>query len=317
MNDITIFDTAIASDNIGDEIIMDAVNKHLLEVFPSANFLHFPTHIELNCAQLKIAQKSEKSFVGGTNLLCGNWLLKPQWKVGLRELFYIKNPILLGVGWRFYQRPTDFLTKIYLKKLLSKKYIHSVRDAYTLARVQEMGIKNVINTACPTMWKLTPEHCAQIPSQKASSVMITVTAYRNAPEIDRKWLEIVLANYEQIYLFPQMMGDAQYVQNMKLGREIEVISPTLAAYDQILARENLDYIGTRLHGGIRALQHGRRSLIIEVDNRATEIARDTNLPTVKRDDFAAVKHWIENDSPTIINLPLAEIARWKAQFTQE
>lgn len=317
MNDITIFDTAIASDNIGDEIIMDAVNKHLLEVFPSANFLHLPTHISLNGAQLKLAQKSEKSFVGGTNLLCGNWLLKPQWKVGLRELFYIKNPILLGVGWRFYQRPTDFLTKIYLKKLLNKKYLHSVRDSYTLARVQEMGIKNVINTACPTMWKLTPEHCAKIPTQKASSALITVTAYRNDPEIDRKWLEIVLANYEKIYLFPQMVGDVQYVQNMNLGRDIKVISPSLAAYDQILARENLDYIGTRLHGGIRALQHGRRSLIIEVDNRATEIARDTNLPTAKRDDFSSVKHWIENDSPTIINLPLTEIDRWKAQFTQE
>jgi polysaccharide pyruvyl transferase WcaK-like protein len=130
-------------------------------------------------------------------------------------------------------------------------------------------------------------------------------------------LEIVLANYEKIYLFPQMMGDAQYVQNINLGRDIKVISPSLAAYDQILASEELDYIGTRLHGGIRALQHGRRSLIIEVDNRAAEIASDTNLPTVKRDDFNAVKHWIKNDSPTIINLPLTEIASWKAQFTQE
>jgi polysaccharide pyruvyl transferase WcaK-like protein len=34
------------------------------------------------------------------------------------------------------------------------------------------------------------------------------------------------------------------------------------------------YVGTRLHGGIFSMQHGVSALIIQVDNRAAEIAKD-------------------------------------------
>ncbi len=54
----------------------------------------------------------------------------------------------------------------------------------------------------------------------------------------------------------------------------------------------VDYIGTRLHGGVFCLLRGKRSLIVEVDNRATEIARDTGLPTVKRVDLETLRRWI-------------------------
>lgn len=314
MTQITIFDTSINSDNLGDEIIMEAVSKSLSEIFPNADFLNLPAASRLNKSQLKEAANNEISFVGGTNLLCNNWLFRQQWKIGLREVFCLPPTILFGVGWRFYQPKIDFPTKLFLRKILHKNYLHSVRDNYTLNRLKNIGIQNVINTSCPTMWQLTPEFCAKIPTKKTDTALITVTAYRNSPEIDLKWLEIVLASYSKIYLFPQMAGDSQYVQNMNLSAKIEVLPATLAAYDNLLSTTELDYIGTRLHGGIRALQHGQRSIIIEVDNRATEIAHDTNLPTAKRDDLEAIKHWINAEKPTIINLPLAEITRWKAQF---
>jgi polysaccharide pyruvyl transferase WcaK-like protein len=315
MNKIAIFNTKINSDNIGDEIIMEAVGRYLHELFPDGNFLQIPTKLQLNKHQLLEAKNAKFSFIGGTNLLCNNWLFRPQWLIGLRELSYVQSAILFGVGWRFYQPEIDFPTKLFLRKLLNKKHLHSVRDNYTLHRLKNIGIHNVINTTCPTMWQLTPDFCAKIPTKKADTALITVTAYRNAPEIDRKWLEIVVANYSKIYLFSQMSEDAAYVKNMNLEKEIEVLPQTLAAYDNLLASMDLDYIGTRLHGGIRALQHGRRSLIVEVDNRATEIAKDTNLPTVKRTDFEAVRSWIEHPKPTIINLPIAEINQWKAQFS--
>ena len=314
MTQITIFDTSIKSDNIGDEIIIEAVRRHSCEMFPNADFLNLPTTSRLNQVQLKEAANTEISFVGGTNLLCNNWLFRPQWKIGLREIFSLPPVILFGVGWRFYQPNIDFPTKLFLHKLLHKNHLHSVRDNYTLNRLKNIGIQNVINTTCPTMWQLTPEFCDKIPTQKTDTALVTVTAYRHATEIDRKWLEIVLASYSKIYLFPQMAGDGQYVQNMNLSADIVVLPHTLATYDNLLANTELDYIGTRLHGGIRALQRCRRSLIIEVDNRATEIARDTNLPTSKRDDFEAITHWITNKKPTIINLPSAEITRWKEQF---
>ena len=52
------------------------------------------------------------------------------------------------------------------------------------------------------------------------------------------------------------------------------MSPTLEAFDNLLESEiDLDYIGTRLHAGIRAIQKKRRSIIIGVDNRALEMQK--------------------------------------------
>lgn len=314
MKKITIFDTSIASDNLGDGIIMDAVTTHLRELFPQDKFVNVPTHIPLNSQNRSDIKNTDIGFVGGTNLLCANWLLKAQWKVGIRDLFYVPNTVLMGVGWKFYQRPTEFVTAIFLKKLLSKNYIHSVRDAYTEQRLKAIGMDNVINTTCPTLWKLTPEHCAAIPSKRAPHVMTTVTAYRHDPELDKKWLEVLLASYDKIYLWPQMQGDAEYVAAMNFDKKIEVLEPTLAAYDNALATLDVDFLGTRLHGGIRALQHKRRTLIIEVDNRAVEIARDIKLPTVKRDDVEGIKKWINSDTPTILSQPWENISHWKSQF---
>ena len=52
----------------------------------------------------------------------------------------------------------------------------------------------------------------------------------------------------------------------------EATSSVDAETDALIQDTECDYIGTRLHGGIRALQHGRRSLILSVDNRAVVLA---------------------------------------------
>ncbi len=312
---IALFDTSIASDNLGDGIIMDAVTGHLREIYPQGNFVKVPTHIKMNCDERASIKDAEIGFVGGTNLLCANWLLKPQWKVGVCDVFTLVKPVLMGVGWRHYQRPTDLPTKLFLKQLLAKNYTHSVRDSYTCERMRLMGFDNVINTACPTMWKLTPEHLASVPTTRAPDVLTTVTAYRHDPELDKKWLDVLAASYGKIYLWPQMKGDDDYVLAMNLGKKVEILEPTLAAYDKALSTLNVDFLGTRLHGGIRALQHKRRTLIIEVDNRAVEIARDTKLPTVKRDDVEGMKRWISATTPVNLTLPWDNIKSWKAQFS--
>jgi polysaccharide pyruvyl transferase WcaK-like protein len=78
----------------------------------------------------------------------------------------------------------------------------------------------------------------------------------------------------------------------------------------------LDYVGNRLHAGLRALQHGRRSIIVEIDNRAREMAADFGLPTVTRDDFRRLEQMIEDPLEIAIRVPDAEIARWKQQFAE-
>lgn len=314
MEKIALFDTSIDSDNLGDLIIMDAVIKHLREMFPQDSFINIPTHNFLNKKNRDEIRECKRGFVGGTNLLCANWMLFPQWKINLLDTFLIPSPILMGVGWQYYQRSTDFLTAIFLRQLLSKNYIHSVRDSYTEQRLKSIGINNVINTACPTMWELTPKHCEKIPAGKAKNAITTITFYRKDFEADKKWMKTIIDNYEKIYFWGQMDGDEQYLKSMDLGKDIEILEPSLMAYDNALSNIDADFIGTRLHGGIRAIQHKKRALVIEIDNRAAEIAKDTGLPTVKRDDINGITGWIYGNAPLKIVLPEENITSWKAQF---
>ncbi|MEQ9009122.1 MAG: hypothetical protein RLP12_14665, partial [Ekhidna sp.] len=71
---------------------------------------------------------------------------------------------------------------------------------------------------------------------------------------------------------------------------------------------------TRLHGGVKCLLSRKRALVIEIDNRAAEIAKDTNLPTTKRSDFQYINHWIETPSPTEIKIDSDAVSSWKSQF---
>ena len=87
------------------------------------------------------------------------------------DVKYIKNTILLGAGWREYEKSVNLYTKYFWKTVLDKRYLHSVRDNYTKARLRKMGIGNVINTGCPTMWNLTPEFCSTVPEKKAKNVI--------------------------------------------------------------------------------------------------------------------------------------------------
>ena len=77
-----------------------------------------------------------------------------------------------------------------------------------------------------------------------------------------------------------------YFKTLKKTNEIEIINPHLSDYDNFLKKHEVDFIGTRLHGGIRALQHKRRSIIIGIDNRATELNRDFNLPVVNQENIS-------------------------------
>ena len=313
MRQVAIFDPSITSNNLGDRIIMEAVMLHLTSLYPHDFFIHIGTHDPVGRVGRTHARRADVAFVGGTNLLCSHWLYHRQWRIGLSDFWRIGHPVLMGVGWQGYQPPADISAAILLRWMLSKRYLHSVRDSYTESHLRAIGIHNVINTGCPTMWDLNEEHCAGIPGGRAQDALITVSFYRPAAELDRQWINLVRRHYRKVYFWPQTPADLRYVGKVT-GAGLEVLDPSLKAFDTVLSRPDVDYIGTRLHAGIRAIQHKRRALIIEVDNRAAEIARDTRLPTMRRDDPGTLARWIDEQTPTTISLPLENIARWKAQF---
>ncbi|MEH1767116.1 MAG: polysaccharide pyruvyl transferase family protein [Nostoc sp.] len=312
MKNIAILDTSICSSNLGDQIIMDAVEKHLNHLFNGDFYIKISTHDVISKSSYKWIQNSDYAMVGGTNLLSSNMNYYNQWKINLIDSFFIKNIILMGVGWWQYQEKPNLYTQLLYHRILHKNYLHSVRDEYTKKQLESIGFKNVINTACPTMWGLTEEHCADIPRKKTDSVLVTFTEYNQKKEADIKLIEILKDNYKNIYFWIQQPKDYDYMYNI-YGNQVIYVKPSLQALDEVLKIE-LDYIGTRLHAGIRALQHKKRSLILAVDNRAIEISKTTNLPVLQRNDWEGIKTWIKSDRATPIQLPWDNINQWKQQF---
>jgi hypothetical protein len=163
------------------------------------------------------------------------------------------------------------------------------------------------------MWGLTAAHCRMLPRRRARDVVFTLTAWRADPVADRAWLDVLKRHYRRITFFSQQREDYDYLQQFDTDG-IRTVTPTTAAFTELLANERVDYIGTRLHGGIRPLQCGKRSLILGVDNRALEIHRDTGLPVLARDALHDIEEWIEGDQPANIVLLAEAIATWRSQF---
>ncbi len=314
MGNILVFDTSVASTNLGDQIILDSVKENLNCIFPKERFFNTPTHEIVSRSTYRLNKISNFSFVAGTNLLSSNMNKYRQWKVSYIDSLFIKNVILFGVGWWQYQNKPNIYTKILLRRLLSKNFIHSVRDSYTETQLKSLGLNNIINTGCPTTWKLSKEHCDQIPATKSNSVIFTLTDYNKDFKADKFLIDFLKKSYKKIYFWPQGDGDLNYLMKFDTSK-IEILSQSLEGYDYLLrSKENLDYIGTRLHAGIRALQFKRKSIIIGIDNRSNEISKDINLPILNRKEISKLNDVVHKEIKTQIKLNNEGIKIWKNQF---
>lgn len=317
LNQIIVFNTAEHSDNLGDCVIMYYCYQILKEMFGEVKFVDISTHIVPNREEEKKVVKSKYKFVCGTNLLTSHIEQWWNWRLpdGLRGKLPYKNVVLLGAGWGTYQDECTDYTKMIYKCILNPKLIHSVRDQYTVSKLKSAGINNVINTGCPTMWNLTPEFCSNIPRRKSLDVVTTITDYRRDKEKDNLMLKILGRSYRNVYLWPQGKKDKEYLSKLELPSNIILIPRSLEAYTECLKQGDLDYIGTRLHAGIYALNHKVRSLIIAVDNRAIEIAKDTNLPVILRNEIdEKLEELIIQERSTEITLNQKNIELFKSQF---
>jgi len=315
MKKLLIYEPSILSENVGDFIILDAVQEHLYNMFPDDMYFNAITQDYMPKRQRILNNSCDYSFIAGTNVINSQmWKLR-RWRI--LDTLYINNLILWGAGWSSYQGEADLYTKFLYKRLLNSNILHSVRDSYTEKKLISAGITNVINTGCPTMWNLTKEHCASIPSKKAENVIFTLTDYSRDVRNDTLLISLLQKNYKKVFFWPQGSKDMQYIQEIISLENIEIIGGNLKSYNSILENDNIDidYIGTRLHGGIRALQKFRRSIIIVIDNRAREKAIDFNIPTIERKEIDIdLELRINSNFLTEININLENIRIWKSQF---
>jgi len=315
---VCLLDTSVSSRNMGDHIIVDSIRRELRAIMPGAIFVNIPTHEYLGPESLKLLDSSHARIVCGTNLLASHMDEYKQWKIGGLEFSSLRELTLLGCGWWQYQDAPNKYTQLLLDAILSESTIHSVRDGYTLRQLEFLAGRRLLNTTCPTLWQLTPDHLARIPETQAKDVVTTLTDYKADPTTDRLMLDHLSSRYATVFLWIQGTGDYKYLQALlrDMAGNIRLVPPTLEAYDELLTSDlDLDYVGTRLHAGVRALQKGRRALILAVDNRAIEIARDTGLPCIPREEApSSLDSQIATCSPHSISLPIEAIELWRDQF---
>lgn len=314
MDRIVAFDTSLVSENGGDNIIMEHCNRILEEIFPEDFIIHLPTHDRIGSFGRQYCQNVKYKIVCGTNILASRMPRFTMWDVKLSDIKYLKGTCLLGAGWREYEDDPNLYSKHFWKKVLSKDLIHSVRDSYTEEKLRKLGFENVVNTSCPTMWGLTPEHCAQVPTSKARNVLTAVTNYRMNSEEDKKMLDILCDNYGKVYIWIQALEDYNYLNSFYDIKKLNIVNPSLKCLDEALEMDDIEYCGTRLHAGVRVLEHKKRATIIAKDNRALEIGKDTGLNVIESEKIDSLEETINSEFATNLTLPWDNINTWKNQF---
>ena len=325
MKKIMLLDTSIGSSNMGDHIIMECVKKELSYILDDNFVYNIPTHlcafngysVWRNSLAIQTYTNCDYKFAGGSNLLVKNLKTHyPQWNIHKFDSRPLEGIVLVGVGAGAGERTNNYTTKLY-QKVLNHDFMHSVRDERSKAYVESIGLK-AVNTGCATMWMFTPEFCEQIPHKKASRVIFTITGRRNDQSLVNEYqdmIDILVRNYKQVFFWIQGDTDLDFFKRYKNTEDITVIPPNISDYEEILNQDDLDYVGTRLHGGIYAMRHKKRAVIVSIDERAREINRANHLNCIEKYEISEkLEAYINSEITTDIDMPFAEIKKWKDQF---
>lgn len=328
-NYITLLDPALQdnygtiSDNLGDVIIYDCIKEVLSSLFPCMEIKRISTHQYFSKIEKEIINNAQYTFIGGSSILTSDIRHFPRLSPVKRKGFYLlpgfKNVILWGVGWASYQQKMDWATRLYYKNILRKDILHSVRDTYSLTQLNNAGFSNILHTSCPTTWNLDTSFSNKFnPAYK--KVLLMLTNYDSDKIADNRLIETILeTDANEIYFFPQSSLDTVYLQSLPAFQQnsskFNLLNHNLSEYYSLISSTKLNYIGNRLHGGIKCLSYNHPSMIISMDNRASEMGKSSNLNVVGRNDFSLLQKWISNENvPAPITLPVDNIQEWKNQF---
>lgn len=99
---ISIFDTSIAAYNTGNQIIMDAVNLEIRDIFKEHFLVQLPVE-DIKTNVRRYNSLSYISFLGGTNILNSDIRNYRQWDLSFHNILVLKNIVLMGCGWFQYE----------------------------------------------------------------------------------------------------------------------------------------------------------------------------------------------------------------------
>lgn len=322
MKTAVIFDTSIASNNMGDEIIVRSAEANLKKLLGNYYKLRYPTHTKAFTAissrtweKANLVKNADIKLVIGTDLLWKN-MLHPLclWNINIFNCSPLAGTVACGCGCAFENiKNINLYTKMLYSKVLSHDYVHSTRDEETKVFLEQLGYKAIV-TGCPTLWNLDEEFCSTIPANKSDSVIFTLSGTGKDHINDQKFINIIRRNYKKVYFWPQTIFDLDYLNGFENIRGINIVSGDLNVYSDFLANHDVDYVGTRLHGGIFAMHHRKRAIIIAIDHRARNIKLNNNINCVERKKIDKVESMINSEFGTNIILEREKIDKWINQF---
>lgn len=319
---IALFNTIVGSGNIGDQIIMDSLISAIPTLFENSFTVQFATHLHnfgltsyKNNPKVDFSNSCDYKFIIGTDLLSAR-IAKTfyQWPIGPISSKLYENTILVGVGTTYESLLPSLYSKLIYNKILRKDIIHSVRDEFSARFLSSMGFK-VLNTGCPSIWRFTPSFCESINPEKQKNVIISLSGNRvlRNPEADKQLLFQINKLYECKYFWIQTIHDEKYLNSLMPDHNYTVLY-SLKKFSEVCENGTVDYIGTRLHGGIFALQHRVRAFIIAVDHRAIGFRDSFNLNVLERKQISELPEIVLKDSPVQIKINIDAIAEWCSQF---
>jgi polysaccharide pyruvyl transferase WcaK-like protein len=320
---ISILDTTVASMNVGDDIIYNAIIKELSFILESSTYRKFPSRTiafplfqQLFDKNIHFIKQSKYIFLFGTNLLktCMFHIIN-QWNINIFNYRPVKGTVLVGVGSEIGRVYLDFYTRFLYKNVLNRKIYHSVRDQQTKIILNKLGL-NAINTGCPTLWQLSNSFCKSIPTKKSDNVVFTLHYGRKDFINDKKMINTLFKIYKNVYFFPQTPNDIEYLNTFKIEKQIITIPSNLNAYSKLLENTDIDYVGVRLHGGIYAMNKKKRTVIILVDERMRNIHKSNNLNCIERENIDNLSDLLTSDIITNVYLDYDSINNWKKQFLE-
>jgi len=290
MTKVILLNPALGSTNLGDHVIANAI-KSLFEDWNIPFFAELSTHRQWTGDEVKIAKEADSFILGGSNLLTTSLfpISHTQWKIGLTELRILRNKtILFGPGWRKNEGDiTAFTSRLYAL-LMAKAAPQLVRDSVSKTRLLKTGRK-IVNSSCPTLFRIQ-EVEENLNCIGNTTVVVALSGNIKNVVQDKKILSIATSNFKTVKLFPQGIYDPKHpeysdeVYYRELGLDFEVIGSSLEDFSQELVSGS-HYFGTRLHGGIFAMQHGNPSTIIDVDTRARNIFVGSGYDVLQREDL--------------------------------
>ena len=304
MRKVALLDTSAETANLGDHIIVKSLVRQIPEL---SGIPRAATHGWPNLRTRQVVAEAEHLVFAGTNVLTPKLYRRRQWpslSVLQRQL---KGKVwYAGIGWGAEAERLDRFTAGLIRRTMPAGSTIGVRDTLTYSRATASGLSSTY-IGCPTMWGLNDE----LPNwDSTSEVVTTLTDYNRDPEADDSMLSELGLRFRKVFFWPQGANDLDYARTLPSMDRVSILPATVAAYDEAIVGRG--HIGTRLHGGIRALQNGSPSFVFSVDHRALTISSDTGLPVARRGNCVKpiLDAELSGSAGRILRIPRQEARLW-------